>query len=455
MRPERTSGASLDTKTGSHLSYDALGAPGRRDRRRAQDSVATLPPTLNLRLALPMGATRQFAAVICAYGCNALVTLCVVILLRRAVSPDLLREVLAFYFVGALASGLEPGTVKAEVLRAGEGGQIDARAVLVVDALKALAAAPLLALIWRFVDPGASFFALLAMPLVAFAGFAATDLRVVFDVRTRHAVALWLKQGSLALGFVIVGTVVGVGGTLATAVILASLPRIGLVVLVAWRLGRGGPSRRLGPRLYELLTEPRWLALMGASVIGALGGGVDRVFGLRMLPPVIYGAYFLVYEVFARFALIPYLLTPVIFARRAAGLPTEALIRGAGWLVLVMGAGFLLVVAGAWRGMGGLLDHWLGAHLGPAVLAFAAAMVINALAQLKVTQLQASDRTRAGFIAVAGGAVAASVLFYVMTARWGVTGLMLAWPLKCLVELAIAYGLDVRPKAQAALVSKD
>ena len=142
-----------------------------------------------------------------AYLATALAVFAVVVILRARVSPDTLRAVLGFYFISVLAAGLEPATVKASVLASGHApGNLVG--VLAVSALKGVAVAPVLMLVWWFADPRTPIPVLLLSPLPAVAGFWATDLRVVLDLRAKHGAAVWLKQGSLAGGFALLAVMV-------------------------------------------------------------------------------------------------------------------------------------------------------------------------------------------------------------------------------------------------------
>ncbi|MGI9169800.1 MAG: hypothetical protein ACR2FH_06425, partial [Caulobacteraceae bacterium] len=84
-----------------------------------------------------------------AYLVTAVVAAAAIVWLRRLVSPIELRDFLGFFFIAAIAAGLEPATVKAAVLRdPAEADAVEAAApaLLGACAVKALAAAPLLAI---------------------------------------------------------------------------------------------------------------------------------------------------------------------------------------------------------------------------------------------------------------------------------------------------------------------
>jgi len=373
------------------------------------------------------------------YLVAALVVLGVVVVLKREIPATLLRDALSFHFIAAIAAGLEPATVKASLLRASEDqapGDVGARGYLLVSALKGVLAAPFLALLWRFADPHVDPLAWLWLPFVTAAGFAATDLRVLLDVRGRHASAIWLKHGSLGGGLLLLGAFLLAGMPLIWAMGASTAPRLVLVGFVAFSEPRAGPEAPLGPRIGRLLRDVRWVELAGASVIAAVGGSADRVLALRYLAPGAYTAYFLLYEAFSRFWLLPYLLTPIIFARRAVGRAADAFVRRSWLLTATAGGLFVAAVGGTLAVAPDLLARFIGSPFPPAVLAFAAAVVIAGFTQLRIAELQGAGRARRAALLLGLGAAIAIALFYVLIRRFGESGLLAAWLLKSVIEFA-------------------
>jgi len=310
---------------------------------------------------------------------------------------------------------------------------VSVAAYLGAGALKALAAAPLLALVWRIADPRMESWTLLWLPLVAIDGFAATDLRVLLDVRGQHARAIWLKQGSLAGGFAILAALTAAGMPLFWAIGASSLARLVLVAMAAVLIpgpGAAGLRRQIG----DLLADDRWIDLAAASAIAAAGGSIDRVLALRFLPATAFSGYLLLYETFSRFWLLPYLLTPILFARRASGQDTGSFVRGAWLVTLAAGGLFLLATGGVMAQAPRLARRFLGTSFGPATLAFALAVVIGAFTQLRIAELQAAGSARRATLAMAASAGIAAVLFFVFVTRLGAAGLLWAWLVKSAVE---------------------
>ncbi len=354
---------------------------------------------------------------------------------------------LGVFFITVLSAGLEPATVKAQILRGGA-DDVPVAAYLGASLLKALAASPILALVWRFADPRMEPWALLWSPLIAVAGFATTELRVLLDVRGRHAGAIALKQGSLAGGLAILAVLIAAGAPLVWAIGASALARLGLAVVAAIAMSRDRPLDGIWPVILGLLTAPRWIDLAAASAIAAAGGSIDRVLALRFLPAAIFGAYLLLYETFSRFWLLPYLLTPILFARRAGGREAGAFVRGAWLSTLAAGALFLIGVTGVMVLAPELPGRFLGASFGPATLAFAAAVVIGAFTQLRVAQLQATGEARRATLAMGFSAGVAAAVFFVFVRHMGASGLLWAWLVKSAVEF-LATLVGGRPDLRA------
>lgn len=388
---------------------------------------------------MPFRIGARAAVAAGAYLVTAVVAAVAIVALRRAITPAALQSALGFFFIAVLAAGIEPATVKAAVLRGRADGasEVGASTWLAACAVKALVASPLLVLLWRFADPRIALADFVWLPAVALAGFAATDLRVLFDIQGRHAGAIWLKQGGLAGGLAALALLIWAGVPLFWAIGVSTAGRLALVAWVAAALSRGAAPVSLG-RVKDLLGDIRWVELAAASLIAALGGSTDRILALRYLPAAAYAGYYLLYEVFSRFWLLPYLLTPILFARLAAGQESGVFIRR-GWLATgAAGAAFVAAVAGLCVAAPGLLSRFLGASFGPYPVAFAAAVAIGALTQLRIAELQGLGAARRATVIVGLCAVFSAVVFFVLVRRMGVEGLMLAWLVKSVVELAAA-----------------
>lgn len=396
---------------------------------------------MNTALSKATGAVAQLgaraAAVTGAYVAATAVMLLAVIVLRGMVAPALLRNVLGLIFLTSLSAGLEPGTIKAAAL--GEAGVegADLVAYLAVGAMKGALASPLLAIIWRLADPTIPFSILAWTPLITIAGFWATDMRVLLDVRGRHTLAVGLKQGSLAGGVAIMGLLVALRTPLIWAVGVSTLARLALPLLVAALFRRAPRDRPVWREARRLLGDKRWIDLAAVSVIAAVGGSVDRVIGLRLLSPTDYGAYYLIYELLTKFWLIPFVLGPIVFARRASGEQSDSLVRGAWGLTAAAGAAFLAVVGGGLILAPGLLARVVGASFGLATFGFAMGVVVGSLVQLQIAHLQGAGRGRQTAIAMGLSAVLSAPMFWVCASLFGAAGLLWAFLAKTSLELAL------------------
>ena len=386
---------------------------------------------------------RRAALTAGAYVLAAAVVVATFIALKGRVDPRLLQGLLGYFFIASMSAGLEPGTIKAAALAEPNGSapsNVDVRAALAASALKGLVAAPILAVVWRFADPHIDAAALMWTPGLCVAGFAATDLRVWLDLDGRHAAAIWLKQGGLAGGLAIVAALVWAGSPLAVAIGVSTLARLALVAAAAlWLAARRnvsqtGSTAPVTSQIIGLIADRRWLEFAGASVVGAISGGADRVFGLRYLSPEAWAGYYLIYEVFSKFWFIPYLLTPILFARRVAEGPRNAFTREA-WR-LAIGAGLIFLIAVI--ALVFLAPHLpiAGLHLplGPPAVAFALAVVVAGFTQLRVAELQGAGASRRVLVAMGVSAVLSAALFFHGARAFGATGLMVAWLIKAAVE---------------------
>jgi hypothetical protein len=406
------------------------------------------------RASLAFHLSARAAAVTGVYLAAAVAVLLTVIVLRGFVPPATLSGFLGFVLIGSLSAGLEPGTVKAAAIgEAGVGGATMA-AYLAAGAVKGLAASPVLALLWRFADPGASTATLAWTPALAVAGFCGTELRAVLDLRGRYALAITVKQGSLAGGVALAGLLIALGVPVSGAVGFSALARLVLLGLVANRAAGGTAQAQAGwaatgRQVVSLLADRRWIDLAAVSVIAAAGGGADRLFGLRYLSPAAYGAYFLTYELFSKFWLVPYLLSPILFARRAAGAADDGFAGFAWGVVAILGAAFLTVTAVLVTLAPSLLREVVGVSFGLATLAFAAAVVVNSFSQLRVAELQGEGRSRRAVLATALGAAVSIPLFMVAARAVGGGGLLLAWLVKSVLELAMLMAGGGRRHAKA------
>jgi O-antigen/teichoic acid export membrane protein len=376
---------------------------------------------------------RRVAGVIAAYVVTFLFGVGVILVLRRTASAAEVGHVLSYYAVTQLASGVEPGATKARLLT---GQEARGRLALTAAAPKALIGALLLSLIWRFADSSVPWTALLCTPLIAFAGLATTELRVGLDARGEHALAQALKQSSQIIGLLVVGAAVLAKLPFVLGVGAAALVRIAIALALVWR-----EAPASGSAVMENLRHPMWWMLAGGSLVGSVGGNIDRWVAQHDLAPQVFATYFLLYEPLVRFWVIPYLLDPIIFARRAARLPTGDLLLAAWALVATGFAGLLGVVWFAMTFLPRLTESYLGGPVGFLIYPLAVGIGLNGFSQIAMSQLQSAGRVRAGLTATSITLVVSAALFGLLIPRFGLAGLAYGWLARSIIELAVIFVL--------------
>jgi hypothetical protein len=379
---------------------------------------------------------RRVGVATAVYVGAALLVLLAVIVARRQLTADSLRAFLAYLVISTISSGLEPGTVKTLAVTHGAGAEPPIPAVLLASMLKAIAAAPFLAVVWRLSEPGVSPRTLLLSPLIAIAGFSVTDLRVLLDLRGRHAAAIGFKQLSASAGAVITAGLMILGMTAFWAILVACVMRLALVAPFARGLT---PWRRTFRSAWAMLADLRWLEFAGASILSSAGGSVDRIVAIRFLSAAALGSYYVVFEMFSRFWLLPYLLTPILFARRVNGEPSEGFLRLAWGTTALAGAAFLAGLAALTALDPRILEAVIGRPLDLASLGLAGAILIASFGQLRVAELQAGGRTRRVVYLLVFSLVCSAAIFWIAAREAGVRGLMWAWLAKAFIELVATY----------------
>jgi len=372
-----------------------------------------------------------------AYITASAVVLVAIYLLRRLTPSGEAQTVIGFFFIASLSSGLDPATVKAAALNRGV-KTLNPRPLLAASGAKALLAAPALAILWRFADPHAPWSLLIWTPWVCLAGFWATDLRALLDLQGRHAAAIWLKQGSLAGGLGLLAALVIMGAAPFWAIGISTLVRVAPVLATARILERR--SGASAPPLWTpgLMGDVRWVELAGASVIAAISGSTDRVLGLHFLPAASWATYYLIFEAGSKFWFVPYLLGPIVFARRAGQGRSAAFTRTAWRLTAGLGAVFLLMLTGVLIFAPQLATPITGTTPRRAILAFGVAVVLASFSQIKIADIQGEGRARLATLIIAGSAVLSTVAFCIGVKTYGATGLLFAWLVKSTVELTAA-----------------
>ena len=313
--------------------------------------------------------------------------------------------------------------------------------------MKALVASLPLGLLWRISDQSLSLPVIAWIPVIVVAGFLATDFRVLLDIRGRYATAIWLKQSGLVLAFGLLAGLVGVGVSLEWAVAASALARlawtIAALVFVFRDARSAGPEAGAVKLAVNFLIQGDWGHLAAVSALAALSGSLDRVVALRLLSPADYNAYFIIYEITTKLWLLPYIFAPILFARHASGNINGRLLAIIHLAVGVAGSAYglaIVLVAALAPRLFQLVTGLEHAEV-LALAVFAAAIVISSFCQLILIDLQARGAARAATILTLACLAASAVLFYGLSAGFGLSGLLWAWLLKSCLELILSLGM--------------
>lgn len=375
------------------------------------------------------------SATVGAYIASALVAVGAVYLAKQTLAPEPLREFLSYLVILAISAGLEPGTTKAHAVAHGAEAPFSARQTALTSLLKAIVAAAPLAVIWSLSDPTLPWPILALTPLICAVGFVVTDLRVRFDLEQRHGMAVGLKQGSTATGVLVAAVMMALGVTAFASMLVATLVR---VLFILGPLRQPLPGEAPGMDARRLITATPWQALAGASMLAAAGGSMDRLIAVRVVNASDLSSYYLIFEILSKFWLLPYLLTPILFAQRVArqrDLRFERIafgLTGAAGVIFLGALGLLMVFAPS------LSQGFTGRNLDVGALALAGAIVISSFTQLISTQQQAAGRGRRVILVLVISLGVGLIAFGWAAPRYGIEGLMWAWLVRMAIEFACA-----------------
>jgi len=410
--------------------------------RAVGEAVKTIPVTSLRDMWLVMSERRlvgraTLAATI--YAGAALIGLAMVVLARRGLAPEPLRILLSYLVIATISAGLEPGTAKAAALAKGGRGLPPVAAVLMVSTLKAVFAAFILAAIWKVSAPGVPTRILLLTPLITIAGFCTTDLRVMMDLDEHHTRAMAFKQVATVASAVLATLMMLAGASAFWAILAASLSRLAMLVPPL----RGSPpfSEALAVAR-ETLKDRRWLELAGASALSSAAGSTDRFFALHDLPAAALGGYYVTFEILSRFWLLPYLLVPILFARRVKGEVSGGFLRAAWIITAIIGAAFISVLIVLMITRPAFVVALTGRRIEVATLALAAAILISSFSQLRIAELQAAGQGFLVICVLSLSVMMSFAIFGILTHYYGVQGLMWGWTLRTSLEF---LGMRVAP----------
>lgn len=399
-------------------------------------------------------APNAFSTRLCvaafAYAIASVMQIAALVLVVKIAAPPTTLIVFQFLFFAQLLGGIEPGTAKAMLLRRDTAQRLSFPFVAVVQIplLKAAIATPIVAMFWAAIAPDAiPVWQILAWTLLlAIVGFLTTELRTVFDAQGSYSFGIWLKQGGLAAGAVGLVCTIAAGGTWAWA----SAIYIGLRLIWIYGFYCKARSAIRQPLANEHILgdhwrDPRWIEIASVSLIAAASGSIDRIFAFQFLTPKDVSLYVLVYEIFSKLWLLPYVIAPMIFAEFAAARDGRRLLRIGVTMVTIMGVTALLVTALALGWADTLINNFLGVapQFWP-TLAFVLAVATAALTQLLLAALQGVGQTRVATIALVAGLMLTIPTFWLSTKFFGLSGLFFAWLLKSIFEISLVWLLFYR-----------
>lgn len=411
--------------------------------------------TKELRGFLTLSSTRRVSVLTFSYCATAAVFVTVLVLLKRILPPDELQGVLGYIFISGLAAGIEPGTAKAQLLRADShvGAFRFAFPWLFIGSVgKAILLSPLLIAAWLLTSHGALGTSTIVMwsPAVVAIGFMTTDLRTTFDANGRYASAIWLKQGSLSLGLLSLAAAVCIGLSLQIALAISLFMR--LIWLVCFIVRGGQYLEQKALNRINILSESvdrRWIDLALTSVLATVGGSLDRIIAFKYLNASDATSYYIVYELLSKFWLFSYIFGPVVFAKHARYQDQSQFVAVAAFSLTGLGIVFVTavtLVSTYWPQIIGYISDGIEPSLG--ISLFAGAIVLTSLSMVFNAYLQGMGRTRAVVTISFVSVIVSAISFYAFISYAALYGIYLAWLVKAALELAmiLAFILYLRQK---------
>lgn len=403
---------------------------------------------------LSFASINRVANLLIAYVSTAVGIIATIYLLRESTDGTTLAAAMSTLFIIQLTAGLEPGTVRGLLLRKEKPEDIPIALVLRVSTAKAIIASVAVFGIWWFLWPTAPSLLWLAAisPVITATGFITSDVRSLYEARGRYATGMWSKQGSILIGMFVLSVTCLAGGSVMLAITLSQAARVLLLLPFLSGLAPSTHGTLTGRSVATLLRQTQWQPLAGISLLGALSGSLDRMVVLRYMPPVESAAYLVLYELITKYWLLPYLLAPIMFARRASDVAPDRF-RQQSEAILIAG-GIALVVSAAVavtsfpvaieKFLGSLVSHEL-------VVLMAIAVAINSMAQLLTLDLQGLGRAHQVVVLQAVLLVGSIPLFFGFGLCFGLIGIGIAWLIRTITEYLILRQMDrkfrMRPSA--------
>lgn len=386
-------------------------------------------------------AIRRSVQVFASYLANAGILIACIFILGKHVAPETLKSFLVYFLVASTAAGLDPGTSKASLTSANAGAPFEGGApLLLASSVKALLISPALLLIWA-VSSGetVALSELVWAPIITILGFAATDMRVAFDAQGRYALAIWGKQGSLALAALVPSIALVLDQDLAIGIAAACLART-IWIAAFWFVAMDDGAASVSA--FQHLFRRPWKHLMATSCLGALSASIDRIAAFRFLDPISANTYVLAYEILTKFWLLNYLFAPIVFVQTAKFGKANTISRYAYQTIAFAAIPFLAL---AMLFPFAPLPNFMGLSLESIpLLLFGAAIVLTAFSGILLMEAQALKSAKMATVSAAIGLIVAAVAFPTFLSLWGINGLFAAWLAKSSAEFLVLLGVRVR-----------
>lgn len=303
--------------------------------------------------------------------------------------------------------------------------------------------------------------AFVVIALIAPAMGLANTFRGLLEAGQRFGVINLISAPSSAANYLVPLLGVSLGWSL-TAIVagMAAVRAItfaayGLACLRAWpSLARRAAFDRV--RLRRMMSFGAWISV--SSVVSPLLVYIDRFAIGALLTVAAVGYYTAPHEVVTRLSILPTAIVATLFPAFAAfavaadrAARSEVLFVRATKYVLALVAPPLLVLAALSHG---LLSVWLGADFAeraaPALTILALGMIVNAVAYVPSTLIQASGRADVTAKLHLIELPLHVFLLWLFIAEWGITGAALAWTLRVTLDAVLLFVVTARMELVAA-----
>jgi Na+-driven multidrug efflux pump len=173
-------------------------------------------------------------------------------------------------------------------------------------------------------------------------------------------------------------------------------------------------------------------------MIVVYGGSLDRFIGFKILSDLDSSNYYIIYEALTKFWIIPYLLSPIVFAKYIDNIDllylklSIKIIIFFGCIYIALVIFFLLT-----------FENFLNFKFGSSedkffIIVFSFSLVICSLTMILMSYIQAIGKVRESFIIGMVTMVISGFVYYLFALHLKTNGLFLGWLVKSLIEFSLA-----------------